>query len=83
VVRTLRPLGDEAFDQFDLITSRTDFCFRGYLRFFGLPAGRYELAIEAEGHKPYVTTQMVVPGKEEAVRYYELTLERDQVTPEE
>jgi pimeloyl-ACP methyl ester carboxylesterase len=73
VVRTLRPLDDKKFDRFDLETSRKDYCIRGYLRFFGLPAGRYELTIRAEGHKPYVTTQMVTPGREAAFRYYELT----------
>jgi hypothetical protein len=40
------------------------------------------LAIDAEGHRPYVTTQMVTPGREGATGFYELTPEQVQVTPE-
>jgi hypothetical protein len=83
VVRTLRPLEDEAFDRFDLVTSRTDVCIHGYLRFHDLPAGRYELTIRAEGHRPYVTTQVVTPGREGAFGFYELTPEPIQVRPEQ
>jgi pimeloyl-ACP methyl ester carboxylesterase len=75
VHRTLEPLAEEGFDWFELETSRTDYLIRGYLRFFGLPAGQYELTIRAQGYKPYVTTQMVFPGKESAVRFFELTPE--------
>jgi pimeloyl-ACP methyl ester carboxylesterase len=83
VARTLRPLADEALDRFDLVTSRTDFCFGGYLRFYGLPAGQYELTIQAEGHRPYVTTHKVTPGREGALGFYELMPEQVQVEPEQ
>ncbi len=75
VHRTLYPYQKKDFNRHDMEISRTDYCGKGYFRFFGLPAGQYELAIKAKDHKPFSTTQMVIPGKQGAFRFYELTPE--------
>jgi pimeloyl-ACP methyl ester carboxylesterase len=71
--RTLYPLEGENSPWADKEAARQDYCYKGYLRFFGLPAGAYELVIRARGHKTYVTRPQVTPGRETPFEYYELT----------
>jgi len=74
--RTIVPVDLKKFDWYEMEASRTDYCYNGYLRMFGLPAGDYELVIQAEGHEPIVDTYRVTPGKDSSVRYYELPPEK-------
>lgn len=77
VNRTLYPLKGEDFTWSELEISRIDYCYNGYLRIFGLPAGEYELIVKAEGHKTFVKKRiLVIPGKERAFEFYELTPEK-------
>jgi hypothetical protein len=74
--RTLHQLKDEDFNWSELEISRTDYCYNGYLRFFGLPAGEYELVVKGEGFATFVEKGiLVVPGKEKGFEFYELTPE--------
>ncbi|MDP1992430.1 MAG: alpha/beta hydrolase [Syntrophales bacterium] len=73
--RILHPLEGEDVDYTDYVISRTDFCYKGYFNFFGLPAGVYELAIHAQGYKSIVEKYSVMPGKQEEQKVTELTPE--------
>lgn len=73
ISRTLHPHENEELSWSEMETSRTDYCYKGYLRFFGLPEGKYELVINAEGHKTFVKNHLVIPGKEGSFEFYELT----------
>lgn len=75
ISRTFHPVDLENFNWRDMETSRTDYCYNGYLRVFGLPAGEYELVIKADGHKNLVKKQLVTPGRESSAVFYELTPE--------
>ncbi len=44
------------------LSSKDYLCRNGFV-FFGLPAGDYTLAIEAEGCEPYSTKVSVKPGE--------------------
>ncbi len=73
IERILHPLDPADVDVYDYIISRTDFCYDGFFNFFGLPAGVYELVIQARGYEPLTERYTVVPGKQEAQRVTELT----------
>jgi pimeloyl-ACP methyl ester carboxylesterase len=74
--RTLQASEDNRFNWSAMEISRTDYCYRGYLRFFGLSAGEYELIVEAEGHKVFVKKRLlVIPGKDRGLDFFELTPE--------
>jgi len=74
--RTLQSSEDKGSTWSELEISRTDYCYKGYLRFFGLPAGEYELMVEAEGHKAFNKKRLlVIPGKERTLEFFELTPE--------
>ncbi len=52
--------------------SSTDFCTDNYFHFFGLPAGKYEVEIVAQGFKPHTKTYVVKPGRPAAAKAVEL-----------
>lgn len=53
--------------------SRQDFCVQGYLKFFGLPAGTYQLNIQATGYEPFAKEVRVIPGTESHFGFYHMT----------
>lgn len=61
--RVIHPLeGDDAkFGDYHL--SRMDYFRNDSFFFFGLPAGTYELEINAKGYEPYSISHRVTPGK--------------------
>lgn len=73
--RTLKLFMDDGFDWRAYEVTRTDYYYWGYLRFFGLPAGDYELTIKAKGYKPMVDQVTIIPGTDSANRYYKLVSE--------
>lgn len=75
VYRSLDPIEDENFNSHwhQRETARKDYCSNGYLRFYGLPAGTYDLVVKAKGYKPYSEKHVVKPGEEGAFRFYVLT----------
>ncbi len=79
VQRILHPLEDEDVNYIDYIISRADFCHNGFFYFFGLPAGVYELIINAQGYKSIVEKYSVVPGKQKEFRVTELIPEKQRV----
>lgn len=72
IYRSLDPKEDENFlsGWHKRETARKDYCHNGYLRFYGLPPGTYELVIKAKGHKPYSEKHVVTPGRESGFRFY-------------
>lgn len=76
IYRILHSLEAEDVNYFDYIISRADFCYNGYFYFFGLPAGVYELVINAQGYKSIIEKYSVIPGKHEEQRVTELTPEK-------
>lgn len=72
IKRILRPLEGENINLVDYYVARTDFCYKGYFNFFGLPAGEYELIIQAEKYKPSIKRYRVVPGQRDISRASEL-----------
>ncbi len=75
IYRNLDPIEDENFfsSWHKRETARKDYCHNGYLRFYGLPAGTYELVIKAKGHKLLLEKHAVTPGRESAFRFYILS----------
>ena len=71
IQRTLHHCTDASWR--GLNVSRIDFCVNGYLRFFGLPAGSYQLDIRAKGYAPYGCEVEVAPGMEGGVGFHNLT----------
>ena len=71
--RTLFPLDDKDVDLHSIVASRLDYCYKGQVRFYGLAAGSYELAIHAIGYETYIKKYVVIPGRENAYTYYKLT----------
>lgn len=67
IYRTLIPLQEEKRSYYDLYPehylSETDITIQGTFFFFGLPAGKYELTINAKGYEPYSETCNVKPGQ--------------------
>lgn len=64
VTRTLTPLQEEeAISDLDRYLSGTDYTTKGAFCFYGLPAGEYELIMNAEGYEPYSETRTVRPGQ--------------------
>lgn len=72
ICRTLKPLKGEDVNDWDLIISRIDFCYKRHFGFFGLPAGDYSLLIKAEGYKSIEKKYSVMPGIPEDFRTIEL-----------
>jgi pimeloyl-ACP methyl ester carboxylesterase len=70
--RELKPIKGEDVNDWDLIISRTDFCYKRYFGFFGLPTGDYNLLIKAEGYKPIEKKYSVMPGIPKDFRAIEL-----------
>lgn len=56
--------------------ARQDFCVKGYLHFFNLPAGKYELAIQARGYQPHIREIEVRPGTEGAFNFIHMVSEK-------
>ena len=75
IERILHPLEGKDFDYIGHIISRTDYCYKGFFYFFGLPAANYEMAIDAQGYKPVIEKYFVTPGKPEEQKVTELTPE--------
>lgn len=60
--RTLVPRLDGPEDSFAHYADGKDDALGPYFSFVGLPAGEYELVIEADGHLPYRARHVVTPG---------------------
>ena len=71
--RILRQTQGEDVNNYDYLIARNDFCYNTCFGFFGLPAGDYQLSINAEGYKPIVKNYSVTPGTLEYFRITELT----------
>ncbi|ARN22887.1 esterase/lipase family protein [Piscinibacter gummiphilus] len=63
VSRHVVPREDAATDPADCTVSGTDAAFPAGFCFFDLPAGEYELTIQAKGHRPHVSRHQVTPGR--------------------
>jgi len=74
--RTLTPLQEKEISNSELFPehylSERDFTTQGTFFFFGLPAGKYELTINAIGYKPYSETCNVRPGQYQNTMVIEL-----------
>jgi hypothetical protein len=70
--RFLKPIKGEDVNYWDLLISRTDFCYKKYFVFFGLPAGDYNICVKAEGYKPFEKKYSVIPGTPKDFRAIEL-----------
>jgi len=70
--RVIRQKKGEAVNYYDLLISRTDFCYDTCFGFFGLPAGDYRLFINSEGYRPIVKKYSVIPGAPEYFKVTEL-----------
>ena len=81
--RTLIPIKDEEISYSehypDHYLSATDFAANGAFFFFGLPAGQYELIINANGYRQYSEVCNVKPGEYQNTLTIEL--ERESVDP--
>jgi pimeloyl-ACP methyl ester carboxylesterase len=71
--RTIHPLQGKEAAFYEHIISRDDVCYHGYFRIFGLPAGKYQIIVDAEDYKPLVETQTVIPGQYHELNNFELT----------
>ncbi len=74
--RVLSPLTGENIDYMGYLISRSDFCYDGSFFFFGLPAGVYELVINAQGYQPLTQKYSVTPGKQDEQMVSELLPEK-------
>jgi hypothetical protein len=74
--RNLRLLEGEDVNILDCIIPRADFYYKGNFFFFGLPAGDFELAIRAQGYKPFIKKCFVKAGKQIDPMLVELTPEQ-------
>jgi pimeloyl-ACP methyl ester carboxylesterase len=63
VHRILHPLEKGDVNLTDYYISRTDFCRKRFFKFFGVPAGDYEVVIKTQGYKQVVERYSVRPGK--------------------
>ncbi|MFC1523945.1 alpha/beta hydrolase [Thermodesulfobacteriota bacterium] len=65
--RTLIPLQEDTISYSahypERYLSETDYASLGTFFFFGLPAGEYELTVNAKGYEPYSETCTVIPGQ--------------------
>ncbi len=79
IFRTLTPLPEEERSYSELFPeyylSETDFTSQGTFFFFGLPAGEYELTINANGYELYSETCNVRPGQYQNTIIIELVKE--------
>ena len=71
--RILQPIEGPEIDDFDYLILRNDVCRNRCFGFFGLPAGDYNLFIQAEGYKPIKKKYSVRPGIPKYFRATELT----------
>ena len=71
--RILQPIEGPEIDDFDYLILRNDVCYNRCFGFFGLPAGDYNLFIQAEGYKPIKKKYSVRPGIPKYFRATELT----------
>jgi pimeloyl-ACP methyl ester carboxylesterase len=72
--RTIYPGKTEDRQSFnEYLISRTDFCLDAFFYFFGLPAGEYELLINAQGYKPKSVRHIVTPGQDRDLLTTELS----------
>lgn len=62
MTRTIIPHDDEMSSDSDLYLSKADFVSKGAFYFFDLPAGTYNMTIEAKGYKRYSGMHHVIPG---------------------
>ena len=62
ITRTLIPL-EEELSYSDHYLTETDYAAKGVFYFYGLPAGEYELTINASGYKQYSEMRNVRPGQ--------------------
>ncbi|WP_028580838.1 lipase family alpha/beta hydrolase [Desulfogranum japonicum] len=72
ISRSLDSCGEKDFNWEDQEISRTDYCYRGWFRFFGLRAGEYELVMQAAGYKVLKAYYTVTPGKESPTEFFEM-----------
>ncbi|MDQ8022493.1 MAG: hypothetical protein REI94_11690 [Moraxellaceae bacterium] len=63
VQRVITPTRKAPADSLELYLAGQDEAQGPYFSFIGLPAGDYELLIEAEGHAPSLTRHRVTPGQ--------------------
>ncbi|MCP4105416.1 MAG: alpha/beta hydrolase [Desulfobacteraceae bacterium] len=71
----LIPLLEEKLNFAEYYLSATDFVFKGLFFFFGLPAGEYELVINAKGYEQYSEICNVRLGQYQNVMLIELVKE--------
>ncbi|MGC4072806.1 MAG: hypothetical protein QM760_09845 [Nibricoccus sp.] len=74
VQRSLEPATQPSADPIAVYFAGQDLAEGPGFSFVGLPAGDYELRIEADGHAPYIAHHTVVPGRYEPTRA--ITLKR-------
>jgi hypothetical protein len=72
----LIPLQEEEIGYAEYYLSGTDFTSNGVFAFFGLPAGEYELIINATGYEPYSEFCTVKPGQYKNTMHIELVEQR-------
>jgi pimeloyl-ACP methyl ester carboxylesterase len=73
--RKLRLLEGEDVNIYDYVIPRADCYYKGNFIIFGLPAGKFELIIRAQGYKPFVKKCFVKAGKQVNPMLVELTPE--------
>jgi pimeloyl-ACP methyl ester carboxylesterase len=73
--RALRQIKGEDISNYDPFIWRSDLCYNKFFAFFGLPAGEYQLFINAAGYKTVVKHYSVMPGIPKDFRITELTPE--------
>ncbi|WP_167505753.1 alpha/beta hydrolase [Desulfosediminicola flagellatus] len=73
IERTLQQIEGEDTRNSDYLILRDDICYNRCFVFFGLPAGSYELTVNAQGYKPNVKHYTVEPGVPDYFRATELT----------
>jgi len=61
--RKIRTFKGSPKDRGENFLSGTDFFDGDTFFIFGLPAGRYELDINAQGYHPYTASHIVTPGQ--------------------